>query len=667
VPADPPNAQRLIADCFEVDFAQPLPAAAGGRTAYVATDRRDQRAGLMAVEVGRAHPARAAELVKFTAGPVAGVLSPMAHGAARDARGQAAQYVICQAPPGPPLLAAGMARFAVWDESALIQQVLRPAAHALDLLRERGLTHRAIRPDNLYRLGPGEPVVLGCAWAAPPAMQQPALFEPPYSAMCLPAGRGAGSIADDVYALGVTLLCLALGRLPMAGEDAMEVTQRKLERGSFPALIGDERLPPVLHDIVRGMLAEDPDHRPTPAMLVDTEVARGRRVAARPPRRSQRPLEIGAFSVWTARTLGFAMAREPEAGLHGLRTGAVDRWIRRSLGDSGLAARLDEAVRVRAAQGEMATARDDSLLAMRAVAILDPQAPLCWNGVALWPDGLGPALAAESGEGASEAVLTALAELAGVEAIGIWATTRAERCDAATLRLDAHQHRALLRLKGWGGGVARLRYALNPLLACRSRMLHRESVVRLPDLLPALEALAKQGDAQAFGGLDIEIGAFIAARGELGIDAELAALADGRRTERQALAMLRLLAAVQARTRGPALPALAAWLAKRVAPALAVFKGRSRRQQREAALTELTGPGRLGALLAVLDDAEGLAADRRDHEAALAEASAIDRQIAELGTGADGRRTAARRIGQEGVAAIGVLALVYAVLAGLLT
>ena len=141
--------------------------------------------------------------------------------------------------------------------------MLRPAAHVLEHLQARGMTHRGIRLDNVFQSAPGQPVVLGSAWAAPPAMAQPALFEPPYSAMCLPAGRGDGSIADDVYALGVLLLCLALGRAPLAQLDDAAILRRKLELGTYAALAGDERLPPIIGDLVRGMLAEDPEHRPT--------------------------------------------------------------------------------------------------------------------------------------------------------------------------------------------------------------------------------------------------------------------------------------------------------------------------------------------------------------------------------------------------------------------
>ena len=207
----------------------------------------------MAIQLHRQKPPRP-RAFQALAAPIDNLLTPLAHGPVGDAC-----YAICPAPPGASVLS----RSRPWPEAELLECVLRPAAHMLEHLQARGMTHRGIRPDNVFQSAPGQPVVFGPCWAAPPAMAQPALFEPPYSAMCLPAGRGDGSIADDVYALGVLLLCLALGRAPLAQLDDAAILRRKLELGTYAALAGDQRLPPIIGDLVRGMLAEDPEHRPT--------------------------------------------------------------------------------------------------------------------------------------------------------------------------------------------------------------------------------------------------------------------------------------------------------------------------------------------------------------------------------------------------------------------
>ncbi|MCW3473941.1 protein kinase family protein [Limobrevibacterium gyesilva] len=659
----------LIGGAFAVDVARPLAGAGGGLPAFVAHDRKGGRTGLMAVQVQPDAPARAQALNMLPQTQVDGVLSPLAHGPAPDASGVPAWFVICQAPPGPPLAAAGDAPARPWGEAELLDRLLRPAAHALEQLQACHATHRAIRPDNLFRAGAGEPVMLGSAWAAPPASLQPALYEPPYAAMCLPCGRGDGSIADDVYALGVTLLVLALGRLPMAGLDDAAIIRRKLEMGSFAALAGDERLPPAIADLVRGMLAEDPEHRPPPALLADPATARARRVAARPPRRAQRPLEMGPQAAWTARTLAYALATDPDRGGRLLRSGSVDRWIRRSLGDSQLAARLEEAVRLRATDPDAEDQRADGLLTARAVAALDPLAPLCWRGIAVWPDGLGPAIVAAGTAGGGEAgteVADALQQVVAAEAVAAWAAARPDRCDPLILRADAHQHRMLQRLRGWGGGMTRLRYTLNPLLACRSRMLDGRMVVRLPELLPALEAAAARQELHGQLPVDREIAAFVAARGELRAEGDLVALAEPPRPEIAAVVALRVLARLQLRLNGEAVPALAAWLAALAAPALAVWRNRDGRERRERALAEAAQTGHLTAMLEVLDDPPARAADERALQEALAAVQRIDAQLAQIAAGGPARADAARRIGQEAVACAGAVALTIATVAAVL-
>ena len=674
-PPDAPTGS-LIGGTYSVDTTRVLPGAAGGLPAFVAIDRRGSDTPLMAIQVRPHAPARAAALQMLLNNPVEGVLAPIAHGPARGPGGESAWFVICPAPPGPPVWSAPQGNGAAtparpWSEAELLECLLRPAAHALERLHMQRLTHRSIRLDNLFRAGPREAVVLGHAWAAPPASLQPVLYEPPYSAMCVPSGRGDGTIADDIYALGVVLLALALGRLPCADLAAAAIIRRKLEFGSFAALVGDDRLPPAIADISRGMLAEDPEHRPPPALLTDPVAARARRVAARPPRRSQRPLEVGLQSTWNARTLAYGLACDPEQGARLVRSGAVDAWLRRGLGESTLAARLEDTLHLRGAEGGSEDQRADSMLVMRAVAVLDPLAPLCWRNVALWPNGIGGALAeltastppAVDGPDRTEV----LQQIVATDAIGSWAAARPERCDFMALRADANQFRNLLRLGGGNGGLARLRYALNPLMPCCSRLLQGRCVVRLGDLLPALEAAAATPEIRKEAPIDYEIAAFLATRNDHHIEGDLASLADASRPERAALTQLRLLAMLQLRLHGRKLPGLAAWLAEQAKPALAIWRNRQRRERIEQALNELAGAGQLTALLGVLEDPQALATDTREFQEAALAVQAIDTELARIATRTGPRAETARRIAHDAALGLGATALAIAAAAAVLS
>jgi eukaryotic-like serine/threonine-protein kinase len=573
-PAPSSPAVALIADRYSVETGRPL-APVGGLATFGATDQTTGRTELMAIRVQRHLPPRPRALQTLVA-PINGLLTPLAYGvaAARGGVAEEAGHVICSAPPGPNL----RARPRAWSEAELLECVLRPAALALEQLQERGMTHRGIRPDNVFQPRPGQPVVLGPAWAAPPTVGQPALFEPPYSAMCMPAGQGEGSIADDVYALGVLLLCLALGRLPLAQLDDATIIRRKLEVGTYTALLGEQRLPPIIGDLVRGMLAEDPEHRPSPGLLLDPASARSRRVAARPPRRAQRAMPLAGIDVWDARSLVHAMAAEPEAGVHAVRSGLVVQWLRRGLGDALLAARLEELVRHRLLDSSPDDASGDAALLMRVIAAIDPLAPLCWRGLALWPDGIGTALAAAQASNGDAGAR--LKELVALEMAGNWAAMRPERCDFAVLRSDARQQRGWLQLRG--GGEVRLCYLLNPLMPCSSELMAGRWVTRLAELLQALEDGASSVDRKHVRPVDANVAAFIAARSERRLDNDLAALTGEAPEDAAYLAQLRVLAQLQSRHRIQALPGLAIWLVEQSAPALAIWSNRRSR----AAITE---------------------------------------------------------------------------------
>ena len=661
--ASPPASAPLIGGHYAVDLARRLPQAGGGLPAYAVIDHADGRHDLMALQIRPLAPPRVG-LLQALSLPVEGLLCPLAHGPAPGADGQGGFFIVCPAPPGPPAAADPRP----WSEQELIAHLLLPAVQVLAALAARGQTHRAIRPDNVFLGGApatgsapslGLPVMLGAAFAAPPAMLQPTLYEPPYSAMCHPAGRGPGSIADDVYALGVLMITLAQGRPPMAGLDDDTIIRRKLAFGSHAALTAEGRLPGTIADLLRGMLAEDPEHRPPPSLLLDPHTARTRRVAARPPRRAQRALEVGGQVASDARSLAYAMAAQPAAATLVLRGGALMTWLRRSLGDGALAARLEEVLRLRAADtGDETVA--DAMLAARAIALIDPLAPLCWQGTAFWPDGLGPLLAATLG---GDGDLTQkLGRAIGAEATVGWGALRAERSDPVLLRLDARQHRALAQTRGPAGGLRRLAYQLNPLLACASTRLGGRVVARLADLLPALEIAAAAKPERLF---DADIAAFAAAQADPGLQGLLSGPLSEDGPEALA-AQLRLLARLQERTHPAPLPALTAWVAAKAGPLLDTWQNRTRRTARAEQLAKLAPAGRLGPLLALLDDPVALRNDSMAARAAGRQLATLDAEIARIESGAPARAQLAGRIGQEVAAGIGMMALAGALIAAAL-
>ena len=440
----------LIGGLYEIDFTQTLPGAADQSAAFAV--RAAGRTSAMAVQVGRGWPMRAREIGALGGSQVANLLTPLAHGTVRMPSGEIGCFVICPAPPGPSLSAS----LRPWPEAELLEHVLKPASLVLADLQARRLTHRAIRPGNVFQAARGLAVTLGCAWAAPPASQQPSWIEPPCSATCHPSGRGDGSIADDVYALGALLVMLALGRNPMQDVADEAALLRKLEHGSYAALAGSQRLPPAIADLTRGMLADDPDHRPSPALLAMPATARARRIAARPIRHAQRPIEIGGVSAATTRGLAYALGRDQAAGVAVLRNGLVNRWLRRGLGDALCAGHLEEAVRARDAQAAAGDDRADPALIMAAIAILDPLAPLVWQSAILWPNGLGPAL--DHAMHHAPGQLATLAEIALDGVADRWQRQQATPPIPAS-QLNVRELRSLLKEKRAGMAAWRLCYS----------------------------------------------------------------------------------------------------------------------------------------------------------------------------------------------------------------
>jgi eukaryotic-like serine/threonine-protein kinase len=540
----------------------------------------------------------------------------------------------------PPLAAA-----------ELLGAVVPAVVAALKALHALGITHRAIRPTNLYRCADDGRIMLGECASAPPASDQPIAFEPIESGLAQPLGRGEGTPADDLYALGVTLVHLLRGSDPAGGRSDEAVLLDKIKRGSYAALLGDERPPSGVADLLRGLLADDPRERWTLDDLEDW------RVRHRPPvrpsvslRRAARPLEVGGSGHVMARSLAQAFVSDPAAAEQVIRSGAFGAWLHHSLADP----ERNTAVVLALADGVSAdTPAQSARLVARLAMALDPRAPLRYGGFAAALDGFGPALAAayRSGSGAAVIADTIMGRLPQ-----FWCSIqpgfRPEQ--SASLRLFD-------RLRHWlddrrpGFGIERLLYELNPGLHCLSPALERDCVIAADGILPALEracAAGRIGEAL----VDRHVAAFLAARRRDTVSEWHGALASSDPRQRL-LGILHVLARLQ-KLYGPArVPALSERLAHDLPQLLERYHSRSRRRRLVDALARLRGKGDLVETVACIANPGEHRRDEAEFRAARSAFAAVAGALAAMRGDHEGRsREAVVLGGQMTVAAAIVLA-----------
>jgi serine/threonine protein kinase len=132
--------------------------------------------------------------------------------------GQRCFAIVFRRPEGGPVMPSLKAKIQKVDPEKLIKSFLIPALKTLAVFEQRKITHRAIRPDNIFSTGvDGSMFVFGDCVSVPPSWGQSTIFETIESSMTPPSGRGKGTIADDLYSLAATMLFMGLGQCPVAG------------------------------------------------------------------------------------------------------------------------------------------------------------------------------------------------------------------------------------------------------------------------------------------------------------------------------------------------------------------------------------------------------------------------------------------------------------------
>jgi len=480
-----------------------------------------------------------------------------------------------------------------------INLIAKTGITSLFSLRERQLTNRSIRPDNIFFADADrEEIVFGEFVTSPPGFDQPIVYETIERSMAGEGGRGQGTLDDDIYALGATLAFLLQNQFPFRGKSNEQIIFSKITLNSYQALVGKKLLTRDLSGVIRGMLQDDVIERwgfkELDTWLRGQHVKLSKNVV---PKKSRRAFRFGEVDHRNLKTLAYSMSTRRESALEVIKDGSIENWIAENFKDEELINPIAVAKENFADFAET-TPHADELLLSRVLMLIDPKAPITYKDISYMPDGFGSAMATEMLRGGNAEIYTE-SIINGIP--DIWYTTSDGTNPYQYTEIEFYSKMiGYLQKAGPGFGIERCLYESNTGFACQSPIIVKENIFSIDFLLQSLNAAEKRVDTKN-SPIDRHIAAFIAARSKADMDEPLSKLGDLDDTIKT-LSMLKLLVDLQKTMNTGTLLGLAKWVGGLMGPVIKLYHSRAKRKEVEAAVPKIVRSGSLSELLSLLDN-----------------------------------------------------------------
>ncbi len=591
-----------LSDRYEVYLDQPLPfLSSPGCEAVAALDKRNPSLSMFALVCTRELAPRIDAIRSLSHVESGAFLTPRASGVMTDSGDKKRRFVIVfEQPRGERVQADPNATFQPLSEDDLIRGVITPMVANLREVGGRILAHRAIRADNIFSSGgANQEIILGECVSTPAGYFQPVIYEPIDAGMATASGRGPGYISDDFYALGVLIAVLSHGGNPVPEMSDQEVLASKIAVGSYATLVGQARVSLKLMEALRGLLCDDPAERWN---IMDLDLwANGRHLSPKQATlsaKAARTFEFDGEEYNTARGLSFAMGHNWSMAQEILRDDALEGWVRRSLADEKCASSILKASRMSRMGGEGGGGGQDKSVA-GVLTALDHLAPVRYKTISARLDGLGQALAIDFDK---KHVPQMISEVVRAKLHKSWIEAQPSmRPEFVPWIRQADIIETFVNRSRIGFGPERALYECNSGWPCLSPLLKDDFVNEGSDLLPAIERLAENGIPD-FVPMDRHIAAFCATRTKNLSERLFNQLAEPSDKLDYYVSVLRLFSEVQRSSGIEALPNIARWFAKLLAPITETYHFRSFRQQLAKGIEGATASGDLAELLWLVDN-----------------------------------------------------------------
>ncbi|MCF8495234.1 MAG: hypothetical protein K9G62_01045 [Alphaproteobacteria bacterium] len=491
--------------------------------------------------------------------------------------------------------------------------------------------------------------MLGDCLSLPPSWAQPVLYETIPRALASSIGRGQGSLADDIYAFGVTLAVLLRVNDPLAKMSDEEIIRCKIEHSSYIALTGKDRFKGSLLELLRGVLHDQENERWT---IDDIMIwLDGRRLS---PKQVTRPKKASRALTFMGRKYFFLpflladMQAEPSEAVKILENGEMDQWIQRCLENEEAAEEVRLAIS-HSMTDNKAPGYEHKLMA-RLRPLLDENAPVQYKNLRLRPDGFGRALAQDLIQKKDPSPFI---ELVRESTVLSWISARRDKnLDVGALVPKFESCRNFIRNTKIGFGLERCLYELCPEAHCLSDKFTNYLVHNAEEMIRILEKLCKENKAKPLF-LDRHSVAFLSVVDPKTIDPFLHDLGTPEKYK-YILGNLKCLAAIQKRYDMEPFPSISKAFIEFLAPVYERFHDRVMQQKVKKDVEQFAETGSLIKMLNALANSEIISRDYSSFQAAGAEYAFLLSEEKSLTRELQDRNTFARATGRRISAGIAI-------------
>ncbi len=607
----------LLKERFDIRFDTPLPQFdSNGAKAFDVKDNISPQRNLFALICSSETAPRLSYLPYMKSIDTPNLLKLVEYGIATDETGQETIALVYNKPTGP------RADAFLPDAEKLSPETFRSLALSLlsacDILKTFGLTHRAIRLNNIYfKDSSRSELVLGDCLACFPSQYQPIAYETIENALCPPQSRGNGSIENDLYACGVALLGLVLGRDLSSEISAGEQIRQKLKNTSFNFLSNNEKIHNQIALVLRSLLDDNPDNRCDHTRLFN--YYDGKTTSFSPPDsydRSTRALSINGEKCYTRKSAALNMLTNPDFGIEVIQSGKLLEWVKTGLENEKLYTKIEKQITIEKDQP------DKSLLLARICIFLDCSLPLKYGDSYLFPNGLAKTIFYNKKHGIQ---LTQLQTLIATDIIKLWYQEQ----PSMRAPTNAGEFKLYISRNDYGYGFDRIMYDFDEDLPCISPLIGKTFVNGISRLLKALDLF--KGDYQTLP-FDKNIIAYLRCKMGKKIDGILIDI-NANQDVLKLGAVIRLYANIQTKN-GPAqLINLCQWLVNIAKPLIQSYHNIKYQKYLEQELLQISKSGKIIELVELLENEEARSRDKTEFSEALKTANFLLTEKAKILSG----------------------------------